>query len=114
MSSRNRIFLNTIIGVLLATSMIVGLTLLPELSNSQEILLDTVPPVEEIKIVGGSLEGSQDLRAASESDIVVAEKTDEANLTIYAEIDPIGFGTPLTIAVIASIAAFIIVRNRLD
>jgi hypothetical protein len=114
LSSRNRIFLNIIVGILLATSMIVSLTLLPGLSNSQEVLLENTPPVEETKVAGGSLEGSQDLRAPSESEIAIAEQTDEANLAVYTDIDPIGFGTPLAIAVITSIAAFTIVRNRLD
>jgi len=105
---------NTIFGVILASVMIVGLSALDNLSSPSEILTGPTAPVDETKLVGGNIEDSADFRSPSEIEIAESPQSGDSDSRVFANTDPIGLGAPFSIAIIAGLAMFMVVRNRLN
>ncbi len=113
MNGRNRLLLNTILGVILAVSMTVGLATLSTL-NQTSTTIQAEAPVEELapKIGDAQGERSLDIEAAPSEEQAFASIEEGSGLEVFTTIDPVNLGTPFAVALIAGLATFMIVRSR--
>jgi hypothetical protein len=113
MDSKNKMLLNTTLGIVLAASMVLGLSSISSISNtSEDILRDTSPIESAPKMQEGDNESS--IVAGGEPMEEKAFSTqDESDISLFSNEEPLKFGTPFTIAFVFGLVAFIIVRSRL-
>ena len=110
MSGNRRIFLNTILGVILAASLVTGLSSLNSFTQPQNNLQVT-PSNEDQELKAGAaderlpvMEGPQ-----VEDQTLKAEKG-----SVVVAQDPMNVGTPFIIALIAGLTAFTLVRRKIQ
>ncbi len=109
MNGRNRILLNTLLGVMLATSMIVGLTALKPFAQPPTA---TVSPEDTRKapmVEGEAANKSLTTRATPQEKI--ATSTDESK---FAAVDPVRLGAPFTIAILTGLVVYMMAKRRVD
>lgn len=109
MNGRNRVLRNTLLGVMLAASMIVGLTALKPFAQPSAA---TLPPEDARKapmVEGEAANKSLTTRATPQEK--VSTSTDESK---FAAVDPVRLGAPFTIAVLTGFVVYMMVKRKVD
>tara|TARA_B100001971_G_scaffold181668_1_gene178497 strand:- start:877 stop:1209 length:333 start_codon:yes stop_codon:yes gene_type:complete len=110
MSGNRRILLNTILGVILAASMVTGLSSLNEFTQSQNNI-QLIPSNEDQELKAGVA----DERAPVMEDVQVEDQNLELDKgSVVVAPDPMNVGTPFAVALVAGIAAFTLVRRKIQ
>ncbi len=115
MNGRNRMLLNITLGITLAVAMTVGLSALTPFSETQTSIQSGAPPEEsapKLEAEGGERPLAAD--AAPQEERAFSSLRAESGLEVLTTIDPVSVGTPFTVALIAGLATFMIVRRRVD
>jgi hypothetical protein len=104
MNTRKRLLMNAIVGIMLATGMIVGLSFFTDVSQQSS-----------------SMEAQDQLMAPKSSDRALAGEAvpmEEWDLVApeseSVQVDPATISTPFAVALLAGVSVFLIVRKRVE
>jgi len=110
MSSNRRILLNTILGVILAASLVTGLSSLNTFTQSQNDTL-VMPSNEDQELKAGAADERLPVMEASP----VEDQTLELDKgSVVVAFDPMNVGTPFAVAMASGLAVFTLVRRKIQ